>query len=508
MPRAVSELVEQLLHQIALTAPDPWFPATYARSANMPRDRLDVPLALLRAAGLVRLSNGIPGGDDGYVLTYRGLQAMKRTQDQLWPGEAEPGAPPGTPLAVPVDPAVADRAEVLRQALDDPAPQWVTRGLLLANLVVFGLGLWLAQQRQVAPEYLHPYGAPHVIKGPLVLDILRETGAARAVDVIRGEWWRLLTCCFVHIGWIHLAINLISLALVGPMLERMWGHVRFLLLYLIAGLGGSCIGLIEAVEKGAQQAMLAGASGAIWGILASVAIWLVLNRRALPRAIGRSLVANLVFVAGLNVALTFLIPQISKGAHFGGGAVGLLAALALHYQRFGHGWVRGLATAGVVAVLLLCLVVLREADRLSPAWKALIHEEEQRAAKNDYLDEAKRLDEDSSRFFRKEVKPLFDNYRPARRPAAEVEKALAGLARDRGELDRAAERLAEAGRPRSVEVEETRQAGEQYLRAKARFFEMTEDYLKQAKWDDNDWKWKEQEIERLGKEWRERLERK
>src|SRR5439155_1871894 len=74
-----------------------------------------------------------------------------------------------------------------------------------------------------------------------VQDILHRTGAITYED-IAGEnaWWRLLTCCFVHIGLLHLLVNMYSLYVVGPLLERMWGRWRFLVLYLSAGLVGSC----------------------------------------------------------------------------------------------------------------------------------------------------------------------------------------------------------------------------------------------------------------------------
>jgi membrane associated rhomboid family serine protease len=65
-------------------------------------------------------------------------------------------------------------------------------------------------------------------------------GALRASDVANGDYWRLLTAGFLHSGLFHLLVNMYSLYVLGRLQESMWGHVRFLALYLIAGLGGSC----------------------------------------------------------------------------------------------------------------------------------------------------------------------------------------------------------------------------------------------------------------------------
>ena len=95
----------------------------------------------------------------------------------------------------------------------------------------------------------------------------------RGVDVLQGEWWRVLSCCFVHIGLLHLVMNMFMLFWIGPLLERMWGPWRFLLIYLISGVGGSF-----AVLGATPEVLVAGASGTIWGIMTSMAAWVVLNR--------------------------------------------------------------------------------------------------------------------------------------------------------------------------------------------------------------------------------------
>ena len=64
-------------------------------------------------------------------------------------------------------------------------------------------------------------------------------GAVSGADLLNGEWWRLLTACFVHIGALHLIGNMFALAMMGPLAELLWGRGRLLLIYLASGLAGS-----------------------------------------------------------------------------------------------------------------------------------------------------------------------------------------------------------------------------------------------------------------------------
>src|SRR5262249_35828445 len=146
--------------------------------------------------------------------------------------------------------------------------------------------------------------------------VFRVTGGLLAADILgRHQWWRLLTACFVHIGFIHLAANMFALYIVGPILERLWGSARFLLLYFVSGVCGNSVMVLAnlyAKELGGG----AGASGALWGIMGSLGTWLFLNRRALDSSFVSFVTRQLVWNLVLNLAITFGIPNISKAAHF------------------------------------------------------------------------------------------------------------------------------------------------------------------------------------------------
>ena len=136
-------------------------------------------------------------------------------------------------------------------------------------------------------------------------------------------WYRLVTSGFLHFGLIHIGLNMFFLYVLGPMLEPALGRVRFLLLYLAALLGGS-LGVVL-LDKGGISA---GASGAVFGLMAAAAVgqW----RRGinpLTTGIGATLL--------LNFVITFAIPGISIGGHIGGAVAGAICGavmLAPAYQ--------------------------------------------------------------------------------------------------------------------------------------------------------------------------------
>ena len=154
------------------------------------------------------------------------------------------------------------------------------------------------------------------------LFIARVSGFGELIGLADGEWWRLITSAFLHAGIIHLGMNMLALWWFGGALEAALGRGRFLLLYVVSGLAGSAGALLLSPE-----AVTVGASGAIFGMLGAA---LVLERQQIYVFGGGAL-----GVIILNLAFTFLVPNISIGGHLGGLAGGALGALAL--SRFGRG---------------------------------------------------------------------------------------------------------------------------------------------------------------------------
>ncbi|WP_372969317.1 rhomboid family intramembrane serine protease [Microbacterium sp.] len=179
--------------------------------------------------------------------------------------------------------------------------------------------------------------------GPALTDALRFNALYLYpnLTVFPFEPWRLLTAVFAHGGFIHLALNMLALWLLGQSLEPMLGRARFLSLYLISGLGGSV-----AVAVIAPGTYTVGASGAIFGLMAALLI--------IGRHIGAN-VTGLLVILGINFVFGFLIGGIAWQAHLGGAIVGALVSFILTRTRRPEQrrWQILLLAAVVVALIVI-----------------------------------------------------------------------------------------------------------------------------------------------------------
>jgi rhomboid protease GluP len=150
-----------------------------------------------------------------------------------------------------------------------------------------------------------------------------------------GEWWRLGAALFLHVGPVHLALNMLALVVVGPWLERAIGHWRFALLYLGSGLGSMAAVLVLMRAGGVAPGLLVGASGAILGLVGAEVALLVRGWRGRKsRLAARRLLAMMVIIA-LQIVFDLTTPQVSFAAHASGFVVGacLVGLLALISRR-------------------------------------------------------------------------------------------------------------------------------------------------------------------------------
>ncbi|HEV7199395.1 MAG TPA: rhomboid family intramembrane serine protease [Candidatus Limnocylindria bacterium] len=147
---------------------------------------------------------------------------------------------------------------------------------------------------------------------------LMDWGYVSADAVAAGEWWRILTSAFLHFGILHLVLNMWALYLFGPLLEQLYGHIEYLVIYLLCAAGGSVLTILVAPEQAAV-----GASGAIFGLLGLA--FAVSRRRhlALPHQT-RAVLGQIGSLLVINLAFTFFVPGISITGHLGGLAVGLV----------------------------------------------------------------------------------------------------------------------------------------------------------------------------------------
>ena len=157
--------------------------------------------------------------------------------------------------------------------------------------------------------------------------ILWYLGANQGRAVRAGDYYRLLSCMFLHLGVVHLLLNMVALRALS-VLEPVLGRRRYLLLYFCSGLGGS---LSTALLR--PDVFSVGASGAIWGLMGA-AFGMRIPTRHVLRARGMRLSAGWQVLA-LNLGISF-VPGVDLTAHLGGGIVGfVLGAVAIYpeYER-------------------------------------------------------------------------------------------------------------------------------------------------------------------------------
>jgi rhomboid protease GluP len=161
-------------------------------------------------------------------------------------------------------------------------------------------------------------------------DQLVHWGADYGIFVLQGQWWRLLTATFVHVGIIHLATNMWCLWNLGLLGEPLLGPVGVLAVYLLTGIAGNL--LSTAVHP---QIVGAGASGAVFGIAGALILLLKSPLLPVPQAELKRLRQSVIYFAILNFVIgasTFILPspiKIDNMAHLGGFLCGLLVGVPL-----------------------------------------------------------------------------------------------------------------------------------------------------------------------------------
>ena len=189
---------------------------------------------------------------------------------------------------------------------------------------------------------------------------LIEFGAKDRLLIDGGDWWRLVTAAFLHQGFLHLAINMYALWVLGSFCEVLFGRARFLLIYLGAALGGSLASYYLTDQNSV------GASGAVFGLLGAALVLGFRNKTRMPAPMGKKLRGSLLFWLAVNLALGVMIPVIDNWGHLGGLAAGALLALLLGDQAFARGGQSIFSRAAAATAAALVVIALG-----SGAWNRL-----------------------------------------------------------------------------------------------------------------------------------------
>jgi len=260
-------------------------------------------------------------------------------------GSGSPDDPPAAPPAADEGDRIVDleahRERTFQASLIAATPYVVvTPALIFINLAVFAAMVF----RHVSafaptPDALVAWGADY---GPLTT---------------HGQWWRLVTNTFVHIGLTHLLVNMFALWVIGRFTERLFGNVGFLVLYLLGGIAASLTSL--SIHP---TIVSAGASGAIFALYGGLIGFLLLRRSAMSYATATSLALNAAGFVAFNLFYGLTKAHIDMAAHVGGLLAGVPIGAAMAFDPTSTTGVARLwrsALVGIVGAAILVPVARR-----------------------------------------------------------------------------------------------------------------------------------------------------
>lgn len=314
----------------------------------------------------------------------------------------------------------------------------VTSALLLVNGLVFALMLLAGAGLWHTPNGVQlAWGANF---GPATQD---------------GQWWRLFTALFIHFGVLHLLLNMGALWDVGRLVERVYGRLRFALLYLGSGLWGNLVSLV----LHGNQAVSGGASGAIFSLYGALLVFLWRERQQLDPGEFRWLFGGALVFSLLMLGMGWVVPGIDNAAHGGGLVAGALWGSLLARPWTAHSaqprrgpWAAALALALGSTALLVCLPepsyrfgeelkaraaiqqFLQEDRRISQHWGSLLDKGRREGLSFDQL--AGQIDTDVTAVYEKSFAQLMAANPGSAAPSAPTLGALQSYATQRAEVSR------------------------------------------------------------------------
>lgn len=235
----------------------------------------------------------------------------QQTPPPLPDGAPAPVKPPGPERIGRTRRGYASSAVFRRQLTEGMPRTWVTWSLLAANCLVFAAMVATGSS----------------VMTPTVEDLLAWGGDFGPL-AMQGESWRLVSSAFVHIGLLHLAMNMICLAKTGPLLERLIGHSNMAAIYVFSMVIGSLVSICFLGDS-----VGAGASGAIFGLFGALFRCMGVLQRKVPKEIFSDLRIWVGLFVAYNVLTGLSDPSIDNAAHVGGVVAGYLGAVLLCRAR-------------------------------------------------------------------------------------------------------------------------------------------------------------------------------
>lgn len=187
--------------------------------------------------------------------------------------------------------------------------EYVTIALVAVNVITYFVLEWLGDTTNGF------FMAEH---GAMYPDFIR----------INYEWWRIITAGFLHFGAVHLVNNMVILYCMGSRLERVTGHLKYFLIYLVSLIGAGLLSYGMMLRTG-DYAVSAGASGAIFGVIGGFLWIVILHRGRFEQITTRGIVMMIV----LTIYYGFSSAGIDNWGHIGGLLAGFAATVILYHRN-------------------------------------------------------------------------------------------------------------------------------------------------------------------------------
>ena len=168
--------------------------------------------------------------------------------------------------------------------------------------------------------------------------VLLTLGAKENTLITCGQYWRLLTACFLHADFMHVLSNLIGLYFWGPTIEQLLGRMRYLIVYIASGLMGSVF------SYALSRSWSVGASGALFGIFGALLYFRTRHKQVFDRIFGM----QVLVIIGINLVNGFISPGVDNLGHIGGLIGGFLSALSVGLFKEKPRWYQFLAALGTL----------------------------------------------------------------------------------------------------------------------------------------------------------------
>ena len=270
-------------------------------------------------------------------------------------------------------------------------PYMFTLAFLVANFFVFLL-MW--QSSGMSWSALVSFPEPVLVAYGAKLNALINQ---------KHEWWRFVTPMFIHINLLHVLINMYSLWMVGPYVEKLYGPAKFVFFWVVTGIAGVLASYLTVLKPGTSIGPIAryifkvndfpsaGASGALFGLIGVLFVFGIKFRHELPEGFKRAFGTGLLPVIIINLFIGFVARGlIDNAAHLGGLLSGAALALIVDYRRPGErasiaiSW-HALQIAALVLVAVSFFQVVKHFRDAAPASAGQDQSQVASAKYSDYL---------------------------------------------------------------------------------------------------------------------------